>query len=712
MKSMIKNFMPLVIFLLGLLQVGCVSSKPDAGYISNADYNQRKSVSSAHFDKKLNWVGIGTTAGVTAAGGYLGYQSNLITYYNSDAELQSPRAVNAVVGAATAFGVAMLVNRLQGDGKRISLTSTGKHTAEFWAGKDYITYSVSPGTGSFSYIPRSAEGSYEVRNFSDAELFVQLFPGSAREDAVVAQAIEVTDREELPALLRMYPQTGEANDLKSAYVQRSTSVQEAIEAGNRFPTHEQQAEEKAASLVSQVDELDRFASSFPGSNYLPELEKRVAPEVGTLNELKTFLRIFPNTKQGGDLVVAVKNSHNRGDLPEAIELLNEVANPIDLKRRYVAESSDMAALQSAAAKYPDADFDLPLDGNLSDANQARKVWNQLQGSRTEMGDVNAERLQKDLVNNYLEKRFNQARSSKSKLKTLQKEVQSQNWLAQGRSKYGSMISGEIGGIEADEAERKRQAEIAERERQDRIAREKAAARRRENVRKNSIQGNWALGDHLCTESNSGEYIEGVIDQWNENRSKVKIKIVGGPANAMYRGEEIFKGNYVWVDPDGWYKCLGDESVDYGLGGSTVSGGGGSGSNGNSPDPQLMSKFANGIARQIMWDCHIEEDPRNLRVSIKDTERIGAADEGYEGYKIYMSLSWIENPFFPTKREATGYLMLDIYGCEPFFFVEKGTLPTGWLFGCIEKLDADNAKQLKDVMGIEVTHIYGGDCIED
>jgi hypothetical protein len=72
---------------------------------------------------------------------------------------------------------------------------------------------------------------------------------------------------------------------------------------------------------------------------------------------------------------------------------------------------------------------------------------------------------------------------------------------------------------------------------------------------------WTLGDRICTEDNPGGIIQGVIEQWNENKSKVKIKILGG-YEGMYKGEDIFKGNMIWVSPEGWYKCIGDELINY------------------------------------------------------------------------------------------------------------------------------------------------------
>ena len=95
--------------------------------------------------------------------------------------------------------------------------------------------------------------------------------------------------------------------------------------------------------------------------------------------------------------------------------------------------------------------------------------------------------------------------------------------------------------------------------------------RLEKVAENRSITSWNLGDRICTEDNPDGTIQGVIEQWNENQSKVKIKIIGG-YEGMYKGEDIFKGNMIWVDPEGWYKCIGDESINYEIPSMTIGGG--------------------------------------------------------------------------------------------------------------------------------------------
>jgi len=90
----------------------------------------------------------------------------------------------------------------------------------------------------------------------------------------------------------------------------------------------------------------------------------------------------------------------------------------------------------------------------------------------------------------------------------------------------------------------------------------AVAKRKQLVIDRSDISTWTLGDRLCSRFNSSGTIEVVLDQWNEDKSKVKVKVIGGATGSTYKGEEIEKNANLWVDINDFYECIGDESVDY------------------------------------------------------------------------------------------------------------------------------------------------------
>lgn len=132
----------------------------------------------------------------------------------------------------------------------------------------------------------------------------------------------------------------------------------------------------------------------------------------------------------------------------------------------------------------------------------------------------------------------------------------------------------------DEAAAKEKARIeaeikAEEER--RIAEEKAAEERRiaeekeaallKLIEKNKNTKLWTRGCRLCYRYPGGkEYILATLEEWNETRTKVKVKIVASPSSTKtLNGELLTKNNTMWVSTtnEGWHLAL-DEEIEIAL----------------------------------------------------------------------------------------------------------------------------------------------------
>jgi len=78
---------------------------------------------------------------------------------------------------------------------------------------------------------------------------------------------------------------------------------------------------------------------------------------------------------------------------------------------------------------------------------------------------------------------------------------------------------------------------------------------------------WSLGCYLCYRySNGEEYVLATLEEWNNNHSKVKIKIVASPsANRVLNGDLLEKNNTFWVSAqnEGWHLAL-DEEISIAL----------------------------------------------------------------------------------------------------------------------------------------------------
>ncbi len=112
---------------------------------------------------------------------------------------------------------------------------------------------------------------------------------------------------------------------------------------------------------------------------------------------------------------------------------------------------------------------------------------------------------------------------------------------------------------------KREKELAaksERERRQRQEEQKREERERK-IRNNSITSKWLLGDKVCSKGSSSQQLQGVIEKFNSNRSNIQIKILGG-VSGLFDGEEINKDKVIWTTSSKWYKCIGDEDIDYTL----------------------------------------------------------------------------------------------------------------------------------------------------
>ncbi len=74
---------------------------------------------------------------------------------------------------------------------------------------------------------------------------------------------------------------------------------------------------------------------------------------------------------------------------------------------------------------------------------------------------------------------------------------------------------------------------------------------------------WKLGNKICIlKYEDIVLMSGVLDSWNEDKSMAKIKLNLGmwdKQGTKYRGDDLVKNNYIWIQPDdGWHICLDDE----------------------------------------------------------------------------------------------------------------------------------------------------------
>lgn len=72
---------------------------------------------------------------------------------------------------------------------------------------------------------------------------------------------------------------------------------------------------------------------------------------------------------------------------------------------------------------------------------------------------------------------------------------------------------------------------------------------------------WKLGKKICLSGTKGAWlfktdvtIIGEIVQWNEDRSKVRIRIIDGADGTVYNNETLYNDKLIWDSPTGWKIC--------------------------------------------------------------------------------------------------------------------------------------------------------------
>lgn len=309
---------PIFFFLCLLVLSSCVVNKPDASRVSTPDYNKRVTVYGAHYKKRPSALGISFVIGGTAAGGYLGYQSDWISYQDGG-ELKPLRPANAFLGALAGYTLTSLCNYALGQNKAVQASDPNQWVKK--ANKNYLLLSGSG--GELNLMHSSVEQRYTVRNIQDVRDFRYCFPNSPFAESVARQGAQTLGRSDLPELIALYPSSSSVQDMKSRYLSLSTDLDDFIEARNKYPELNADAERKAAG------------------------------HVGTLGELRAFKQNFPNSPQANEVVSKLYLSLSRSDLPAVADMYPSLPLTPAIKSRYLALSTNVAGCIEAKDRYPE-----------------------------------------------------------------------------------------------------------------------------------------------------------------------------------------------------------------------------------------------------------------------------------------------------------------------------------------------------------------------
>jgi len=276
--------------VLALMITSCVTSKPDCTYISDADYNQRITISNPHYRKKTNAIGITFNIATTAAGAYAGYENlPLIKYRNGD-NFESYKPANAVIGAAVGFSLGYLLNHWAGNNKKVDQNDPNKWIKK--ANKEFRL--LKKDNNSIVVIHKNIEPRFQVKNFTDFIDFETLFPNSKRKEEIIAECAGIgMSRNELKFIIDENPKSDKTLALKKEYIIISDNLDDLFAADKLFPEAKIDIEEYSVNHVKNIKNLKDFNNRFPDSKHTNKLTDKIM-SVSSFKEIEQFLSEYEN----------------------------------------------------------------------------------------------------------------------------------------------------------------------------------------------------------------------------------------------------------------------------------------------------------------------------------------------------------------------------------------------------------------------------------
>ena len=294
--------------LVALMMHSCVSLKPTASSVTDADYNQRVKVNNPQYLKKHNALGWAFDIGAPIAGAVAGYFLDPFARQTDNGQTGAP-AGGAVLGAVAGLGLTYASHAIIKYGSTTSADDKQK-----WVKKAYGSdYTILESSGSqLKIINNSAEKNFTVKDFSDVSDFAKAFPSSQYYEQVVAQSVEKLSRDDLPGVLELFPQTANAQKLKDRYINESPTYEQLISALQKFPKPATEVEELYVNLVRTPSDAVDFHQRYPNSSF----------------NKKVVLNAFQTEPQASDvrkLTAAFGNAANlsQSDLSSASDLIRK-----------------------------------------------------------------------------------------------------------------------------------------------------------------------------------------------------------------------------------------------------------------------------------------------------------------------------------------------------------------------------------------------------
>ena len=273
------------ISLVIIILSSCMTLQPESLRVSSPDYNDRQIVSNPIYIKRPNIVAYVGTAATTIGGAYGMYKVAPIRQQNAEGN-QKVDAANLAFGAIAGFAIGTAIQYISGKNKRIPIGDPQEWIKK--ADKNLKLYSFT--NRDITVIPHNNSNKYSIHDLSDIKGYYRTFPQGLLKSNLYIESINIVKRSELPELITLETNKELTDKVKFSYFNRSETVDELVEAKNRYKGFSFELEPKGIQITkSYKDAIKMF-------NLVPNLKNKKSLYISSLsypytpNEAKDMLQ--------------------------------------------------------------------------------------------------------------------------------------------------------------------------------------------------------------------------------------------------------------------------------------------------------------------------------------------------------------------------------------------------------------------------------------
>ncbi len=257
------------------------------------------------FDNKITWLGWGVIGAMAAGGAYQGYTSNLsLPWTGWERRSEINPAGNIALGAVAGLASGLLITSIVGGNAPIVTSDNAATWLEKLDDRMILipTDASHPGLPltSIRAIARNADASFMPGSLGEVRFFLATFPSSPHRDRILGTFIRTVHRELLIQVAEIAQGLPAEQQAMERYIAETPTFEEAIAMAGRFSAYRPTLEQRAATFVWDLNDLQRYRLTFPGSIHTDTIAVRVSDRLKR-DEIPEFLAMFPMIRNLPDL---------------------------------------------------------------------------------------------------------------------------------------------------------------------------------------------------------------------------------------------------------------------------------------------------------------------------------------------------------------------------------------------------------------------------